>query len=113
MRSNNEDQEEHEHDTSQLVSESAPDETHGVGIVVHVWELELDLSNDVRGVDGKQTDGDGENNTRYHADSGESAWDTERPQCNGLDNQANGQSLPAESLELGLALMKGRLLFQL
>lgn len=108
--SNEQNQEEGKHDTSQFASKGAPDEGHGIRVVVDVGVAHLDLADHVRRVNGHETKANTEEDTGNHAEGSKGAGDTEGAQGNGLDNQADGQLLPAQTVELFRALLdRGRL----
>jgi hypothetical protein len=107
VRTNQEDEEEGEHDASQLVAEAAPDELDGIGVVLNVRVLQLDLANNVGRVDGDETDANTEDDTGNHADGGESAGHTERAERDGLDDQEGGELHPSQAVVLLLALVHG------
>lgn len=108
MGRHKEHQQQHKHDRCQMVTKCAPDEPDSVGIVFHMWKLELDLTNDVAGVDGEETNTNRQKHTSNHAHCCKGARNTQRSQGNGFDDQANGQLLPSEPLELLFAFLEGR-----
>jgi hypothetical protein len=107
VRSDQEDEEQCEHDTSQLVAEASPDELDGIGVVLNVRVLQLDLANNVGSVDGNKTDANTENDTSDHSDGCESAGHTERAERDGLDDQEGGELHPSQAVVLLLALVDG------
>lgn len=107
VRTDKEDEEQCEHDTSQLVSEASPDELDGIGVVLNVRVLQLDLANNVGRVDGDETDANTEDNTGDHSDGSESAGHTEGAERDGLDDQEGGELHPSQAVVLLLALVDG------
>lgn len=55
MRADEESQVAHKHGSAELVAGSTPDQSHGVGIVLDMRVLDSDLTDDIAGVDGDQT----------------------------------------------------------
>lgn len=105
VRTDQQDEEQREHDTSQLVTEASPNELDGIGVVLNVRVLQLDLANNVGGVDGDEADANTEDNTSDHSDGSESAGHTERAERDGLDDQEGGELHPSQAVVLLLALV--------
>ena len=99
MRSDQENKEEREHDTSQLFSESSPDKFDSVRVVVHEGISHLNLSDDVRSVDCDQSKSDAHDHTSDHTKLRESAGNAERSQSNGLDDEADSETFPSQAVE--------------
>lgn len=95
MRTHQKSQEQHEHDRRQLIAKLAPDQLHGIRVVVHMVVPHLDLSHHITGVDGDQSQTNGQKHTCHHSDLCESRWDTQRTQRDGLDNQTHSELHPA------------------
>jgi len=112
VTSDKQDEEGGEHGSRKLISETSPDQPHGIRVVVDGGILEFDLADDVAGVDGHEAESDAHDDTGHHAEGGKGTGHTERTQGNGLDNEANGQSLPSEAIELVRALANGGGLFE-
>lgn len=72
VRADQQHQEEHKHDSGQPVAEASPDQSDSFGIIVDVRVLQLDLSDDIGGVDGDETETNTHDDTRNHTQSGES-----------------------------------------
>ena len=101
---------EDEHDIDEFVAKAThPKTTHhqspSVGIVMDIGEEELDLTDDVTGVDGDEPDPDGTDDTRHHAQGRESRGNGQTAQSNGLDNEHDGQSLPTQTVEFVNAMI--------
>jgi len=107
VRTDQQDEEQREHDTGQLVTEASPDELDGIGVVLNVRVLQLDLANNVGRVDGDETDANTEDDTSDHSDGGESAGHTERAERDGLDDQEGCELHPSQTVVLLLALVDG------
>ncbi|RMY75876.1 hypothetical protein D0863_02322 [Hortaea werneckii] len=97
-----------EHGAHEFVSEATPDEPDSICIVLNVRVPELDLTDDVGGVNGDKAHANGGDNASNHAQGGESAGKREGTQGNGLDDKTQSQVLPGQLGELGLSLMDGR-----
>ena len=73
VRAREQHQEEHKHEARQLVAESAAHEAHGVGVVLNMRILQLDLADDIAGIDGDQSEAHGHDDARHHSQAGEGA----------------------------------------
>lgn len=102
-----EDQLENEHEADDFVAPSSKHDTTNVGIVGNFRVLQLGLTDDVSRVDADETHGDGENDARDHTESSEGARERQRAKGNGLDDENDRQTFPAETVELGMALVLG------
>ena len=89
-----------EHDGDELIAEAAHHEAAGVGVVGDEGELELDLPDDVGGIDGDEADAHGAQDARDHAEGGEGGGDGEGAEGDGLDDEDDGETLPPQPVEL-------------
>lgn len=105
-----EDQLQNKHEADDFISPSSKHDTTNVGIVGDLRVLELGLSDNVSRVDADESHADRENNTRHHTKGSEGAGKRERAEGNGLDDEDDRQTFPAETVELGMALLGLRLL---
>ncbi len=108
MRADGEDELQYEHDADDLVANLAKHHTAGVGVVRDVRVLELHLADHVAGVHGDEANANRQDDAGHHAESGEGSGETETAEGDGRDDQHDGEALPAEAVEVSLAL--GRLL---
>lgn len=111
VRTDQEDELEREHDTDEFVAELAHEQLPGVGVVCDMRERELDLTDDVRGVDGDETETDAEDDTGDHAKTRKGRGDRQGTKGDGLDDEHDRQALPAQPVEFcvtlrGLALLQ-------
>lgn len=104
MRTDQEDKLQREHDTDEFVAELAHEQLSGIGIVRDVRERELDLADDVGGVDGDETETDTEDDTGDHAQFRESRRDRQGTKSDGLDDEHDCQAFPAQPVEFCVAL---------
>lgn len=104
MGTDDHDQLEDHGSTEKLVAESTEQQATGIGVVRDVRELKLDLADDVAGEDGDQTEGDGEENTGEHAEGVVGGGQAQGTEGNGLDDGDDGQTLPAQAVEVGVTL---------
>ena len=108
VRADEEDELEHKHGANDFVACAAGNETTGITIVSNIGESNLDLADQVTGVDGEETKSNGQNNTGNHAEGGKGRGQTQTTEGNGLDNENDGQALPAQTVKVSSTL--GRLL---
>lgn len=77
MRAREKNQEEHEHDARELVAGATPHQTHGIGVVLYRRILQLDLTDEVAGVDGDESDAHSQDDAGHHAHASEGAGHAE------------------------------------
>lgn len=104
VRSHQKQQFNRKHGAHELVAKLAHEQAAGVGVVADVGELELDLADDVGRVDGDEAKPHTGDDAGDHAQGGESGGDGQRAEGDGLDDQHDGQALPAEAVKLLVAL---------
>lgn len=104
VRADKEDELQTEHGTDQFVSEAAGHESSGICVVLDLGELDLDLANNVTRVDGDESQANGHDDTSNHTQRGKSSRDTQTSQGDGFDNKDDGQTSPAETVEVGMSL---------
>lgn len=107
MRAGDQNEEQHEHDARQLVPEAPPHQGHGVGVMLHVWMLEAHLADEPTGVDGDQAHADGDDDAGHHAQARKGARHAEGAQSDGFDDEAHGETFPAELVVFDLAFGDG------
>ena len=95
VRSNQQDEEEREHDTSEFLSEFTPDDFDGIRVVVDMRVAHLDLTDNVGCVDCDESKTDAHDDTRNHSEGCERARNTQRTKRNSFDNQADCELFPA------------------
>lgn len=88
-----------EHDTDEFIAEFAHEKLTGIRVVGDVWELELDLTDNIGRVNCDHTNTDTEDDTGNHAEAGKCRGDRERAQGDGLDNQDDSETFPAQPVE--------------
>ena len=67
VRARQKHQEEDKHGAREFVAEFAPHQAHGVGIVLNMGMLELDLADDIAGIDGDETEAHGHDDAGDHS----------------------------------------------
>ncbi|KAI6772843.1 hypothetical protein HG530_003801 [Fusarium avenaceum] len=72
--------------------------------MLYLRVLDLDLADDPRRVDGDESDADRADDAGHHAQRGEGAGDGQRAEGYGLDDEDDGEALPAETVELCLSV---------
>ena len=100
-----EDELENKHEADDLVAPTTEHDSTDVGIVGNLGVLELGLTDNVSRVDADEAHGDRENDARNHTEGSEGAGKRQRAEGNSLDDEDDGQTLPAETVELGMALL--------
>lgn len=110
VRADKEEQLETEHDADEFIAEFPHEQLTSVRVVGDVWELELDLADDVGRVDGDHANTDRENDTGNHAEIRKGGGNGQGAQCDGLDNQDDSKAFPAQSVELFVAIRRFPLL---
>lgn len=96
---------EDEHDIDEFVAKTTQHQSPSIGIVMYIGEEELDLTDDVTGVDSDEPDPDGTDDPRHHAQGRERRGNGQTPQSNGLDNEHDGQSFPTQTVEFVNAMV--------
>ena len=89
-----------QHQVQNLVSPSTKHLATGFGVVGDVRELDLDLTDNVTGVDRNEANANAADDTRHHAQSGKGLRNGQTSQRNSLDDQNDSQALPSQSVEL-------------
>ena len=105
VRADDEDELKDEHEADDFVANSAKQDTTNVGVVGNLGVLQLGLANNVSRVDADEAHRDRENDARDHAESSERTGERQRTESDSLDDEDNGQTLPAETVELFLAIL--------
>ena len=67
VRARNKHQKEHKHHARKFVAKSAPHEAYGIGVVLNMRMLQLDLADDIAGVDGNESESHSHDNASHHA----------------------------------------------
>lgn len=104
VRANQERQLKREHGTDDFVTPAAKHELTCVGVVRYVRELDLDRTDDVTGVDSHKTETNAKDNTGDHTEGGEGGGERQTAEGDGLDDEDDGETLPAEAVEVGATL---------
>lgn len=104
VRADKEDELQTEHGTDQFVSKAAGHESSGICVVLDLGELDLDLANNVTRVDGDESQANCHNDTSNHTQGGKGSRDTQTSEGDGFDNKDDGQTSPAETVEVGMSL---------
>lgn len=99
VRAGQEGELEDEHDIDQFIAEAAEHEPSCIGIVGDLRELELDLTDDVTGIDGDKSQTNTADDTSHHTQGREGGGDRQTTKRNGLHDEHNGQTLPSETAE--------------
>ena len=107
MRADEQRQVAHEHGSAELVASSSPDQSHRIRVVFDLWILDGDLADDVAGVDGYQTDSDGQDDSCDHPEVCKCGRDAKSSQSDCLDDEADCEFLPSELVELLFAFHEG------
>ncbi len=104
VRSDEESELEGKHGTDELVAKATHHELTGVGVVRNLRELDLDLADNVAGVDGDDAHTDAHDDAGDHSERSKCRGNGERTESNGLDDEADGELLPTETVELVVTL---------
>lgn len=105
MRADEEDKLHGEHEADNLVTGAAPEECADISVVGDLGELDLDLADDVAGVNGDETETDAGDDTSNHTEGGEAAGETQTAEGDGLDDEDDCEALPSETVEMSGALL--------
>lgn len=89
-----------QHDSDKLITKTTHYELSGVGIVGNQGKLQLHLADHITGVNGNQTDAHGTDNAGDHTQGRESRRNRQTSEGNSLDDEDNGETLPAQTVEL-------------
>lgn len=97
MRAHEKEQLEDEHDVDQLIAKTAHYQPSGIRIIGDLWKLDLDLADDVAGIDSNQTNAHRADHPGDHAQRREGGRNGQTPQRDGLDDEDYRQTLPAQT----------------
>lgn len=112
VRADKQDQLKCKHATDEFVTKASPelatnllaDQATSIGVMRSVREHDLDLSDNITGVNSEETKTNGADGTGDHTESGKSRGQTQRTEGDSLDNENNSETLPAETVEVSLTL---------
>ncbi|KAG8418867.1 hypothetical protein J3459_011994 [Metarhizium acridum] len=107
---NHHDQLEHQGRAKDLVAEPAQQQPAGVGVAGRLGVPELDLADEPAREDGEEAERDGQEDAGKHAQRVVRGRQAEGAQGHGLDNGDDGEPLPPQPVEMGVA--RGRDLLQ-
>lgn len=110
MRADQEGELQRKHDTDEFIAKLAHHQLTSIGIVRNLREGQLDLADDVTGINGNETDPDTQDDTRNHTQRRKRRGQTEAAEGNSLDDEDDGETLPAQAVEVVLALCRLALL---
>jgi hypothetical protein len=104
VRADGEDELQHKHGADDFVADLAEHHAPGVRVVRDLRVLELHLPDHIAGVHGDEPDAHREDHSGNHTQGRERPRQAEAAQRHGRHDQHDGQPLPAELVELVLAL---------
>lgn len=67
VRARKKHQKEHKHHAREFVAKSAPHEAHSISVVLNMRMLQLDLTDNIAGVDGNESDAHSHDHASHHA----------------------------------------------